>query len=351
VGCRPVEAHQWRAVAELADGEGNGQVEFTSRGNLQLRGLRRADIETAATRLVACGLAGRDADLDRRRAVVRHPLLDLTDDPGLAAERRAVVDHLEALLEVHGGGLPAKWWVYVDTDLPFSAPRDGADVTIISRSSGWEVQVTGSRPIPRLTSTPDPVGAIAELIDRCATAGCRARDLEARCDGQPSLSKSAARNASGATSIRAPWWGLGAIGPFVVAGATPVLGLADAASLHTLSVAAADPLVSVRPTPQRGVVVVAPAERRATVNRVLDALAVHGWVTRPDDPRRFVTACIGARGCPSGLVDTHALAADLNAAGTLVEPVHLSGCPKRCGSPPGARELIATADGLVESTP
>jgi precorrin-3B synthase len=128
-----------------------------------------------------------------------------------------------------------------------------------------------------------------------------------------------------------------------------MLGVAAASSLHALADAALTPDVSVRPTPQRGVVVVAPAERRATVNRVLDALAVHGWVTRPDDPRRFVTACIGARGCPSGLVDTHALAADLNAAGTLVEPVHLSGCPKRCGSPPGARELIATAGGLVEA--
>ncbi|MEV6203419.1 cobalamin biosynthesis protein CobG [Streptomyces sp. NPDC051771] len=102
------------------------------------------------------------------------------------------------------------------------------------------------------------------------------------------------------------------------------LGRLTAGQLRALGAGADE----VRLTPWRGVVVAGPSPD------LLPALAAHGLVTGPADPRTGVTACTGTSGCAKSLADVRADAA--RAPGGPL-PVHYSGCARRCGHPHGTR--------------
>ena len=89
-----VPAAALRALAEAAAAFGNGVVELTSRGNIQLRGLSAASAPRFAAAMVTAGLADPDPVRERRRNVVTVPPCDdalvaaveavLSDLPGMA---------------------------------------------------------------------------------------------------------------------------------------------------------------------------------------------------------------------------------------------------------------------------
>ncbi|WP_334144980.1 hypothetical protein [Rhabdothermincola sp.] len=340
VGCRPLSSQQWRVVATVAETRGNGLVEITRRGNLQLRGLAVVDLDETAAALVRVGLASRHPATDGRRAVVLDPLLDVGPAPDRVADRLRLARRLEQLVVDLGDGLPAKWWAVVDGGGPWPVPVPSADVAVLDRRSCWEVRVAGAV----AASACDPAGverAVEPVIRRCAAAGCRARDL-------PGTAEPSAAPPSGADG-RSAWWGIRLVGDRAVAPTAPALGVATAGALHVVATIAEGP-VSVRPEPGRGVLLVASDDGGtdaggADLAGALEQLAALGWVVSPHDPRRSVSACIGSHGCASALVDTHALARAWMGDGRD-GPLHVSGCPKRCGAPPGARELVATSEGL-----
>ena len=75
-------------------------------------------------------------------------------------------------------------------------------------------------------------------------------------------------------------------------------------------------------------------------------LAAAGFVVDPASPVPLVSACAGRPGCAKALADVRADAREGLAAGRFTERVHLSGCPRRCGSPHAQhRALVALADG------
>jgi precorrin-3B synthase len=86
-------AARWRALAGLSRDFGDGCVDVTARGNVQLRGLRAADAEALATRTAAAGLMP-SAQHDRARNITASPLSGLGGRPPL----RALVDALDAAL-------------------------------------------------------------------------------------------------------------------------------------------------------------------------------------------------------------------------------------------------------------
>jgi precorrin-3B synthase len=97
-----LRADDLRAVASVAESDGNGVVEITSRGNLQLRGFTEASARDAAARLVAAGLADADPTREARRNVIATPPCD-----------DALVAALEEML-AQTEGLPPKFCVAVD---------------------------------------------------------------------------------------------------------------------------------------------------------------------------------------------------------------------------------------------
>ena len=86
-------AARWRALAGLSRDFGDGCVDVTARGNVQLRGLRAPDAEALAARAAAAGLMP-SAQHDRARNITASPLSGLGGRPPL----RALVDALDAAL-------------------------------------------------------------------------------------------------------------------------------------------------------------------------------------------------------------------------------------------------------------
>ena len=90
-----------RTLPDIAASCGNGAIELTGRGNIQLRGLSAATAPRAAQALVAAGLADPDPVREARRNVIAVPPCDdalvaaveamLADTPGLPAKFRRVV--------------------------------------------------------------------------------------------------------------------------------------------------------------------------------------------------------------------------------------------------------------------
>ena len=86
-------AARWRALAALSRDFGDGCVDVTARGNVQLRGLCAADAEALAAGAAAAGLMP-SAQHDRARNITASPLSGLGGRPAL----RSLVDALDAAL-------------------------------------------------------------------------------------------------------------------------------------------------------------------------------------------------------------------------------------------------------------
>ncbi len=84
-----ITAQQLRVLARLADETGDGRVEFTSRGNVQLRALAADAPARLTDELAAAGLLP-SLDHDRVRNVLASPLAGLDAGPDLASVVRAL---------------------------------------------------------------------------------------------------------------------------------------------------------------------------------------------------------------------------------------------------------------------
>lgn len=94
-------ANALRAIADAVEAYGNGIIELTSRGNLQVRGLHEASAPGFASAMVTAGLADPDPARERRRNIIVMPPYD----DALAAEVEAILSSI--------GGLPAKFCVAI----------------------------------------------------------------------------------------------------------------------------------------------------------------------------------------------------------------------------------------------
>jgi precorrin-3B synthase len=86
-------AARWRSLARLSGAFGDGCVDLTARGNVQLRGLRAEDAGALAAGAAAAGLMP-SAQHDRARNITASPLSGLRRRPAL----RDLVDALDAAL-------------------------------------------------------------------------------------------------------------------------------------------------------------------------------------------------------------------------------------------------------------
>jgi precorrin-3B synthase len=83
--------------------------------------------------------------------------------------------------------------------------------------------------------------------------------------------------------------------------------------------------------------------------RLLSAAAQLGFVTRADDPRRYVIACAGAPLCASAYIPARAIAPNIATAAArylndgLV--IHVSGCAKGCAHPGAAPLTVVGTPG------
>ncbi|WP_439499573.1 precorrin-3B synthase [Bosea sp. (in: a-proteobacteria)] len=347
---------QLRRVARLAEETGNGLVEISGRGNLQIRGVRPQAHPVLVEALLADGLVDEAGGTGPQRLVLTSPLAgrdasDLIDSAALSAE----IERAGRAVD----GLPAKTNVVVDGGGSLALDGFPADLRVVA--IGSEAVAIG---LPQAiwlgpVALGDAAAAVTALLS--GFAACRRTDparlhrLRDLSDEQTvaliancALSRTSpppvrpAPRRVGIVALRSSRVALIAGLPF---------GRSDAATLAGLSAVAAELGVEeMRFSPWRGLAFLGLGRDEAT------ELAAHcetrGLITRDDDPRLSVQACSGAPACPRGetrtMMDAAVLAeaaAELLAAGRTL---HLSACVKSCAHAGPADLTLIGQDGRYD---
>jgi precorrin-3B synthase len=335
-----IDAAGLAAVAEAASRFASGEVEITNRANLQLRGVRPGSEAALAEALSAAGLsAGRAGD--RRRNVLLGPLGGLeegAEDLGpLLAPLLAALD-----AEPRLDGLDDKFGFALDGGGSFTlAGRRAAVVALPAGDPGWMRLCWGWARDGEEGSVARPRQVAREqLVEALVGAALDSLGRERAAVAVPPCGPTGPRPA-GPLGIGDGW-----------VGAMPVLGRTDAAGLEAIARAAerfSGGLL--RLTAWRGVVLPAPAPGDRPP--LLTALAESGLVVDPADPASTVVACVGARGCSSGLTDAagdaRLVIAARRAGGRPPAPLHVSGCARCCADRYSiAPSLVGSAPGYYE---
>ncbi|MBB4893172.1 precorrin-3B synthase [Streptomyces olivoverticillatus] len=372
-------ARQAVALADAADELGDGHLDITSRGNVQLRGLPDGCGAALGARLRKAGLLPSDRH-DRIRNIVASPLCGL-DAGGAEADVQEWARALDALLcaqdapnNLPNAGdlseLSGRFLFGLDDgrgDIAALRP----DVTLIASAGGGAYEGAAllcfgtEGPALRIAADDAPrAAAVAALAFLAAaresgTGAWRVRDLDP--ERRPRPDRLADRLASAGIgcelvpdaslpfgSPAPPGLVHGRDGLWALSAAAP-LGRLTTAQWRLLAEAAEqDGDGELRVTPWRGVVVPGLSAEAAAAR--LAALAEAGLVTSAESPWHRAGACAGRPGCVKSLADVRADAsACLTGArpgGPGGLPVYWSGCERRCGHPGGRWvDVLATGEG------
>lgn len=337
----PLQPRQFEGIAGAALANGNGLVEITRRGNLQIRGLAEDGGPALADSLAALGL-----ELPGGPPISADALLAANE----VDHARVLAGTIAAELETSGIGdrLAPKVTLVLDFGSRFAPDGLVADLRLAIRAERAFLGLGGDAAGARwLGSVPTgaAVPAVLRWLDVLAGLGPRARLTHAETRANPAFDAATTDLPGFAPGI--PAAANGSRGPEAAEIVFP-FGQAVAGRLAALASRAEEAgIEAIAPAPDRRLLFAGPADARAAI---LDAAASLGFVTRSDDPRRSVFACAGSAGCASGHLPTRELAdAIAGAAPDLLDGslVHISGCAKGCAHPdPAAITLVAIDNGL-----
>jgi precorrin-3B synthase len=322
-----VSAEAASSLAEAALRYGNGTIEITRRGNLQVRGLSAEGAAPFAAAMIGCGLALSDAGAERRRCVLVSPLIG--DDPSLAPATAAIADAIERglIAERRFAALPAKFCVAVDGGGVMPLRGVGAEIVVRARDRGFTVAVSGEA--TELASY--VLAFITQLVMPRLDPGIH--DFRAASDGVDGWTKSGHDDNGGIGFLGYADRQRGAFGigiPFATMQGPILRTLGELAVRHGDG--------KLRTTPWRAIVIGGVAEHDAA--QIADSTAALGLIVASDDRRLRVVACPGSPACASATVAARADAATiarLLPGGTI----HVSGCRKGCAHPvPAAVTLV-----------
>jgi precorrin-3B synthase len=343
----PIALDAFAGLCAAAREHGNGTLEVTARGSLQVRGLTPHSAPLFASAVAKFGIAADGVPVIA--SPLEHPDA-IIDAEGLAAElRRALAEARLALaakvsVVVDGGGQLHLDAVSADVRLRAVGPPERPRLCVGLGGDGASAIWLG-------TIAPDRAcDAVLGLFEVLAAHGPAARAADVlRTEGIGPFASAADDRIERASAPppRLPAEPVGLhplrIGRLAV-GVAPAFGHAHADTLLKLArVAAALGAEAVRATAGRALLLVGfdPANA-AAVARAADTL---GFVTQASDPRRRIAACPGSPACASGLIPARALAAALVPtlelaanlpAGPDPVAIHVSGCAKGCAHPPPA---------------
>ncbi|NGO50529.1 precorrin-3B synthase [Allomesorhizobium camelthorni] len=340
-------------LCESAARHGNGIMEVTARGSLQLRGLTAESAPLLA------------AEVDRLGIVVRTgipvetgPLAGL--DPQEIADPRPLAERIRAGVKAAdlGNRLGPKVSVVIDGGGRLSMDTVLADVRLVAERQGaevfWRLAVGGDGTTSPLASLPELAAADATLAILAAIAALgregRARDLTPERLASLALASNGSQDRSsvplGIFPLAESQYALTIALPFGSMPAETLIALANAAA----SLGASE----IRFAPRRTLLVLGLSEPACAELR--SAAASLGFVTDPADPRTKIAACPGAPACASGHIATRKIAEEIaKEAGDIFDPtfsLHVSGCAKGCAYPAEASLTLTGGEkgaGLVVS--
>ena len=343
-------AAQLGVLAAAARALGDGHLELTSRGNLQLRGLPDGAETELGAALADAGLLP-SATHERVRNVLASTLSGRA--AGGHVDVRPWVHTFDAGLcgEADLAGLPGRFLATLD-DGRGDVAGLGGDVGLLALSPTTVALLLGGTDSGLRVSPADAVvlalaAARAFLAERAAQ-GSSAWRLTELADGPARVAARLGRPAAVPVEVPpAPVVGpVGAVtqldGRTTLIGVVP-LGRLSAAQVELLAGLAAE----VQVTPWRSVVV--PDLTEDAVDDAAVDLFRSGMVFDEASPWLQVTTCAGRPGCAKSLADVRADA--VTAVTTRTLPAggarqHWVGCERRCGRPQGeVVDVVATPTG------
>ena len=338
------------ALADAADELADGQLELTSRGNVQVRGLAPGAERELGDRLAEVGLLPSRTH-ERVRNILASPMSGLdgrgaTDVTDLAAELDRRLCERPTLAQLSGR------FQFGFDDGRGDVASLRPDVTVQALSADEFVLFPGSVPLSRLNAIEAPLAAAEAFLQKRAAWNSAAWRVTELPDGGAGVAEQLRRR-YGPTVVDVPVasppnepvgisaqpcgrWSLTVLAP---------LGRLTSDQARLLGGLPGGR--GLRITPWRSVVVCDITEP----DGALAAAAGAGLGVAADSPWYRVSACTGRPGCAKALADVRADAlADIAEHGTPGVSVRWSGCQRRCGRPQNtAIDLVATEDGYVRT--
>ena len=335
-------AQQMEAIATAALDLAAPALELTSRGNVQIRGIR--DVAELGRRLTEAGLLP-SPDREKIRNIVASPL---SGRQGGLLDVRAMVHALDDALQQDPTliELPGRFLFGIDdgrgdiaglgADVAVCAV-DGDTVALVLSGTDTGVRVLAGDAVETLL-------AVARRFVSVRGKAWRIKELttpEAVVDG---FGATAPPGRTWPARTRPPVGWLAQDDGRITLGAAVPLGVLDAELARYLAAVQA-PLVI---TPWRSVLIADLDD--GVADAALRVLAPLGFVFDEASPWLSVSACTGRPGCAHALADVRAdAAAALTDSAALDDAVprhrHFVGCDRACGTPADADVLIATGDG------
>lgn len=351
----------FQKLCAAARGCGNGIVEITARGSIQIRGLDTSSAPRFAAQVGALGIAAQDGV-----AVHTNPLAGL--DPDEILDAGTVAADLRSALAAStlATRLSPKVSVAIDGGGAFNLDGFSADVRLRAARAGGAVvlgvSVGGDATCAidlGFVAPADGMAAATLLLETIADHGrdVRARNIIAS-EAVASFKAAIAdlllcldptQCAGGVENDRELIGGHRLRDGSFAFGLGLAFGHADATSLESLAEAAAlSGAAGMRAAPSRTLLVIGLPQNQLT--SFAAGAEQLGSIVRADDPRRYVVACAGAPLCASGHIAARTIApAVAKEAAQFLRGaflIHISGCAKGCAHPAAAAlTVVGTQEG------
>ena len=350
------------AVCEAAQQFGNGVMEVTSRGSIQIRGLTASSAPLFADAVAALAIAANDG-----LPIHSNALAGL--DPQEILDAGHVADDLRAALA--RTSLPArvspKVSVVIDGGGTLGLDNLAADVRLradlINGNAVFQVGVAGdSATVTKLgvVASSDGAEAARRVLDVIAQQGrtARARNVLATDGIWPFQAALAGLVVPlDRVGVRKPARITDPIGQHLLRdgsfafGVGLAFGHAKATTLARLAQAAWNAgAAGIRVAPDRTLLAIGLTPQ--TVPRVAAEAETLGLVVRANDPQRYVVACAGAPICAAAHIAARSLAPAVAAAAEKYLDddfrIHISGCSKGCARTGAANlTVVGRPDGCA----
>jgi precorrin-3B synthase len=318
--CGALSPQQAGALADLAQGLGNGHIDLTRRANLQIRGLTEANLPELHEALRSLGLLDRDAEAEARRNIMVSPLAGL--DPTEWFDVRPIAAALDHAL-VHDpdlGAMHAKFGMLVDGGGSLSIAGERADICLAAIGKIFAFGLGRSMGTEWLGSVA-PERALEVAIAACHESAVDVRGMLSPLEATPQPGRRRLGVLKNAVGIAAPF------------------GRLHASQLRRLTHMAVHANGSeLRLSPWRSIYIGTRDEA------VLEGARDAGLIVDDHHPLLRIDACPGTPDCMSSSVDARGDAQRLAMLAMQhghQGSIHVSGCAKRCArSAPADLTLI-----------
>ncbi len=353
-----ISLHAFADLCAAGRRYGNGIIEVTSRGSIQVRGLNAISAPQFAAAIAALDMAAGDAV-----SILGNPLggldaQEIFDATGLVADLRSAIAQRGLAAR-----LSPKVSVVIDSAGAIDLETIPADIRLHAHATEGDlmlrVSVGGDQARAAELGQVAPAQGIETVIRLLEVIARRGRDVRAReilaREGVevflPAIRELLLPGQDGRSLRRERGVALGSYplrDETMARGVALAFGHADASALEELAGAAKTTgASSLRTAP--GCVLLAIGLAAQSVSSFASAAEQLGFVTGGNDPRLRVIACSGAPICASAHLPARALAPVIarNAVG-FAGTIHVSGCAKGCAqNATAALTIVGTPEGCA----